>query len=50
MKKSIRQTTLQTIGPGSVKEIFRNGKLPVDTDEPYTHAGVGMFMFFQDEE
>jgi enoyl-CoA hydratase/carnithine racemase len=33
MMKSIRQTTLQTLGLGSVTDIFRNGKLPLDTGE-----------------
>jgi len=31
MTKSIRQSTLQTLELGSVLDIFRNGKLPVDT-------------------
>jgi enoyl-CoA hydratase len=31
MIKSMRQSTLQTLGLGSVLEIFQNGKLPVDT-------------------
>ena len=31
--KSIRQTTLQTLGLGSVTDIFRNGKLPLDTSD-----------------
>lgn len=30
MTKSIRQSTLQTLGLGSVIDIFRNGKLPAD--------------------
>ena len=29
----MRQSTLQTIGLGTVIEIFQNGKLPVDTGE-----------------
>lgn len=29
--KSLRQPTLETLGLGTVLEIFRNGKLPVDT-------------------
>ena len=33
MIKSMRQSTLQTLGLGSVLEIFQNGKLPVDTGE-----------------
>jgi len=33
MKKSIRQSTLQGLGLGTVTEIFRNGKLPVDTND-----------------
>ncbi len=31
MTSSIRQSTLQTLGLGSVADIFRNGKLPLDT-------------------
>jgi len=30
MTKSMRQSTLQTLGLGSVLDIFRNGKLPLD--------------------
>ncbi len=30
MTKSIRQSTLQTLGLGSVTDIFRNGRLPAD--------------------
>jgi len=33
MTKSIRQSTLQTLGLGSVMEVFRNGRLPVDTSD-----------------
>ncbi|MHC4432173.1 MAG: hypothetical protein ACYTBS_10070, partial [Planctomycetota bacterium] len=33
MTKSIRQSTLQTLGLGSVTDIFRNGRLPVDAGE-----------------
>ena len=33
MTKSIRQSTLQTLGLGSVTDIFRNGRLPVDAAE-----------------
>lgn len=33
MTKSIRQSTLQTLGLGSVSDIFRNGRLPVDAGE-----------------
>lgn len=33
MTKSIRQSTLQTLGLGSVMEIFSNGRLPVDTGD-----------------
>ena len=33
MTKSIRQSTLQTLGLGSVTEVFRNGRLPVDTSD-----------------
>ncbi|MEE9569717.1 MAG: hypothetical protein V3W37_10045, partial [Candidatus Binatia bacterium] len=33
MTKSIRQSTLQTLELGSVMEIFRNGRLPVDTGD-----------------
>jgi len=33
MIKSMRQSTLQTLGLGTVLEIFKNGKLPVDTGE-----------------
>jgi hypothetical protein len=33
MIKSMRQSTLQTIGLGTVIEIFQNGKLPVNTEE-----------------
>jgi len=33
MTKSIRQSTLQTLGLGSVIDIFRNGKLPADTGD-----------------
>jgi enoyl-CoA hydratase/carnithine racemase len=33
MIKSMRQSTLQTLGLGSVLEIFQNGRLPVDTGE-----------------
>ncbi len=33
MIKSMRQSTLQTLGLGTVLEIFQNGKLPVDTGE-----------------
>ncbi len=32
MNTSLRQPTLQTLGLGSVLDIFKNGKLPVDTD------------------
>ncbi len=33
MTKSIRQSTLQTLGLGSVTDIFRKGKLPVDAND-----------------
>jgi len=33
MTKSIRQSTLQTLGLGSVTGIFRNGRLPVDAGD-----------------
>jgi enoyl-CoA hydratase/carnithine racemase len=33
MIKSMRQSTLQTLGLGTVLEIFKNGKLPVDSGE-----------------
>jgi len=33
MIKSMRQSTLQTLGLGTVLEIFQNGKLPVDSGE-----------------
>lgn len=33
MIKSMRESTLQTLGLGTVLEIFQNGKLPVDTGE-----------------
>ncbi|MCY2989675.1 MAG: hypothetical protein NTY19_17625 [Planctomycetota bacterium] len=33
MTKSIRQSTLQTLGLGSVTDIFRNGRLPVDAGD-----------------
>src|SRR5512137_1748156 len=33
MSKSIRQPTLQTLGLGSVLDVFRNGRLPVDAGE-----------------
>jgi enoyl-CoA hydratase len=33
MTKSIRQTTLQTLGLGSVSDIFRNGKLPAEAGD-----------------
>jgi len=33
MTKSIRQSTLQTLGLGSVIDVFRNGKLPADTGD-----------------
>ncbi len=33
MTKSIRQSTLQTLGLGSVTDIFRNGKLPVEAGD-----------------
>ncbi len=33
MIKSMRESTLQTLGLGTVLEIFQNGKLPVDTEE-----------------
>lgn len=33
MTKAIRQTTLQTLGLGSVIDIFRNGKLPADAGD-----------------
>ena len=33
MIKSMRQSTLETIGLGTVIEIFQNGKLPVETEE-----------------
>lgn len=33
MIKSMRQSTLQTLGLGTVLEIFKSGKLPVDTIE-----------------
>lgn len=32
MIKSMRESTLQTLGLGTVLEIFKNGKLPVDTE------------------
>ena len=31
--KSMRQSTLETLGLGSVLDIFSNGKLPADTGE-----------------
>jgi len=33
MTRSIRQSTLETLGLGSVTDIFRNGRLPVDAGE-----------------
>ena len=33
MTKSIRQSTLQTLGLGSVTDIFRNGRLPVEASD-----------------
>ena len=33
MTKSIRQTTLQTLGLGSVTDIFRNAKLPIEAGD-----------------
>ncbi|MBF0105957.1 MAG: hypothetical protein HQM16_11585 [Deltaproteobacteria bacterium] len=33
MIKSLRQSTLETLGLGSVLSIFKNGRLPVDTTE-----------------
>lgn len=33
MSKAIRQSTLQTLGLGSVIDIFRNGRLPADAGE-----------------
>jgi len=33
MIKSMRQSTLQTLGLGTVLELFQNGKLPVETKE-----------------
>ncbi len=33
---SMRQSTLETLGLGTVLEIFRNGKLPVDTEDLVT--------------
>lgn len=33
MIKSMRQSTLQTLGLGTVIEIFKNGKLPVETED-----------------
>jgi enoyl-CoA hydratase/carnithine racemase/3-hydroxyacyl-CoA dehydrogenase len=33
MTKSIRQSTLQTLGLGSVSDIFRNGRLPVEAGD-----------------
>ena len=33
MTKSIRQSTLQTLGLGSVTDVFRNGRLPVDAGD-----------------
>ncbi len=33
MTKSLRQSTLQTLGLGSVADIFRNGRLPVDAGD-----------------
>ena len=33
MTKSIRQSTLQTLGLGSVTDIFRNGRLPVEAGD-----------------
>ena len=33
MTKSMRQSTLQTLGLGSVTDIFRNGRLPVDAGD-----------------
>lgn len=33
MSKSIRQSTLQTLGLGSVIDIFRNGRLPVEAGD-----------------
>ena len=33
MTQSIRQSTLQTLGLGSVTDIFRNGRLPVDAGD-----------------
>jgi len=33
MTKTMRETTLETMGLGSVLDIFRGGKLPVDTSE-----------------
>jgi len=33
MTESIRQSTLQTLGLGSVTDVFRNGRLPVDAGD-----------------
>ena len=33
MTKSLRQSTLQTLGLGSVTDVFRNGRLPVDAGD-----------------
>lgn len=33
MTKSIRQSTLQTLGLGSVTDVFRNGRLPADAGD-----------------
>jgi enoyl-CoA hydratase/carnithine racemase/3-hydroxyacyl-CoA dehydrogenase len=33
MTKSLRQSTLQTLGLGSVIDVFRNGRLPVDAGD-----------------
>ena len=33
MTKSIRQSTIQTLGLGSITDIFRKGKLPVDASD-----------------
>src|SRR3989339_1389220 len=33
MTKSMRESTLQTLGLGSVLDVFRNGRLPVDAGD-----------------
>ena len=33
MTHSIRQPTLETLGLGSVTDVFRNGRLPVEAAE-----------------